>query len=282
MIQPLAFVVLLLLLSPAAVAQPATRPAGEGYAMAEAVSYRPELAAADDYAAEMCVVDVYYPTDVENFPTIVWFHGGGLTGGHREIPEHLKNQGFAVVGVEYRLSPKVKTPAWIEDAAAAVAWTFEHIDDYGGDPEAIYVAGHSAGAYLTSMIGLDKRWLAEHDIDANRIAGLIPYSGHAITHFTIRGERGIPGEQAVVDDLAPLYHVRTDAPPLVLITGDRDRELLGRYEEVAYFARMMQIAGHQHTELHELQGFDHGTMVAPAHHLLVRWVKENEQRKARE
>jgi len=75
------------------------------------------------------------------------------------------------------------------------------------------------------MVGLDKRWLKVHDIDANKIAGLIPFSGHAITHFTIRKERGITGIQPIVDDLAPIYHVRPDASPLLLITGDRELEL---------------------------------------------------------
>ncbi len=266
---------LFLLMSPAALAQPTTRPADEEYAVAESVAYRPNLE--DEYAKEMCVLDVYYPTGVENFATIVWFHGGGLTGGERHVPEHLKNQGFAVVSVDYRLSPKVKSPVWIEDAAAAVAWTFENIEQFGGDPAAIYVAGHSAGGYLASMVGLDKSYLAAHGIDANRIAGLAPYSGHAITHFTVRAERGIPGEQPVVDALAPLFHVRANAPPMLLITGDRDVELLGRYEEVAYFARMMKIAGHEQTELHELQGFDHGSMVEPGHHLLLRWLRARER-----
>ncbi len=73
------------------------------------------------------------------------------------------------------------------------------------------MSGHSAGGYLASMVGLDKRWLARHGVDADQIAGLIPFSGHAITHFTIREERGLPGTQPVVDDLAPLYHVRAAA-----------------------------------------------------------------------
>ena len=77
------------------------------------------------------------------------------------------------------------------------------------------------------MVGLDKRWLKDRDIDANRIAGLIPFSGHTITHFTVRKERGIDGTQPVVDDLSPLFHVRSDAPPLLLITGDREMEMLG-------------------------------------------------------
>ena len=71
-------------------------------------------------------------------------------------------------------------------------------------------------------------------MDANDIAGLIPFSGHTITHFTVRKERGIPGTQPIIDEMAPLYHVRADCPSLVLITGDRNKEMLGRYEENAY------------------------------------------------
>lgn len=228
----------------------------------------------DEYMEERCRLDIYYPTGVADFPTVVWFHGGGLKGGERYIPDALKNQGIAVVAVNYRLYPKVTCPAYIEDAAAAVAWVFNNIRNYGGSPDLIFVSGHSAGGYLTSMIGLDKRWLAVYNIDADRIAGLFPFSGHAITHFTIREERSIPGEQPIVDEFAPLYHVRPDAPSLVLITGDRNLELLGRYEENAYFMRMMLVAGHQNTTLHELQGFDHGGMVAPACLLLLKHIRD--------
>jgi acetyl esterase/lipase len=174
------------------------------------------------------------------FSTIIWFHGGGLTGGNKFIPGQLKNKGVAVVAVNYRLYPEVKAPVYIEDAAAATAWVFHNIGKYGGSAKRIFVSGHSAGGYLTSMIGMDHRWLKKHDIDCNRIAGLIPYSGHTITHFTVREERGIDGKQPVIDELAPLFHVRADAPPLLLITGDRELEMLGRYEENAYFWRMIK------------------------------------------
>ena len=227
-----------------------------------------------EYAKARCRLDVYHPTDRKDFPTVVWFHGGGLTGGNRSVPEGLKKQGIAIVAANYRLSPQVKAPVYIEDAAAAVAWTFQNIEKYGGNPDKIYVAGHSAGGYLTSMVGLDKRWLAAHDIDANRIAGLIPYSGQCITHFTIRAERGISDKQPVVDEYAPLFHVRPDAPPLLLITGDREMELVGRYEETAYLWRMMKIVGHTRTELRELEGFGHGDMADPGHHLLLRYVRQ--------
>ncbi|MFK7922730.1 MAG: alpha/beta hydrolase, partial [Bacteroidia bacterium] len=184
--------------------------------------YSDSLRGTDDYLAERCVLDVYYPENVKAYPTVVWFHGGGLKAGNKSIPEALKNQGMAVIAVNYRLYPKIKAPVYIEDAAAAVAWAFKHIADYGGDPDLIFISGHSAGGYLASMVGLDKSWLAKYDIDANEIAGLIPFSGHTITHFTVREERGIKGTQPILDELAPLYHVRADAPPLLLITGDRE------------------------------------------------------------
>lgn len=226
----------------------------------------------DKYIASQCTLDMYYPKGAKNFATIIWFHGGGITGGTKEIPKALMEKGYAVLGVEYRLSPKVKAPAYIEDAAAAVAWAFEHITSYGGNTDLLFISGHSAGGYLGMMITLDKKYLDKYHIDANRIAALIPFSGQAITHYTIRNERGIKDTQPVIDVYAPLYHVRSDAPPMLLITGDREKELLGRYEENAYLNRMMKLAGHKRTTLYELQGFDHGGMAEPAFPLLLKEV----------
>ncbi|OFX51597.1 MAG: lipase [Bacteroidetes bacterium GWB2_41_8] len=224
----------------------------------------------DDYMKERCKLDIYFPENVDSFITVVWFHGGGLTGGEKHIPERLKNHKLAVIAVNYRLSPKVKSPAYIDDAAAAVAWTFNNIGKYGGDPKKIVVSGHSAGGYLASMIGLDKKYLAAYGIDANSIQKLVPFSGQMITHFEIRKERGIPEKQPVVDEFAPQFHVRADAPPLYLITGDRELEMLGRYEENAYMWRMMKISGHKKTFLSEFDGFDHGGMAGPGFDLLLK------------
>lgn len=245
---------------------------GSAYRTVEGILYR-ESGELTDYMRERCRLDVYVPERAKGFATVVWFHGGGLTAGNRSIPAGLKEQGIAVVAANYRLNPQVSSPAYVEDAAAAVAWTVKHIEEFGGDPSLVFVSGHSAGGYLTSMIGLDARWLEAHQLHPNQLAGLIPYSGHTITHFTVRAERGIDGKQPVVDDMAPLFHVRKDAPPLLLITGDRELEMLGRYEENAYLWRMMQVAGHQRTTLYELDGYNHGQMAEPAHPLLVRFVK---------
>jgi acetyl esterase/lipase len=236
----------------------------------------------DNYINDRCVLDIYYPKSTKNFATIVWFHGGGLTGGSKEIPDALKNKGFAIIGVSYRLSPRVKAVKCIEDAAAAIAWAFNTIANYGGDTSQIFVSGHSAGAYLALMNGLDKKWLQKEGIDANKIAGLIPFSGQCITHFEIRRENGIPEKQPTIDAFAPLYHVRADAPPLLLITGDRELEMLGRYEENAYMERMMKLVGHKETKLFELDGYGHG-MTEPGFPLLVnevnRIIKEKQPKK---
>ena len=240
-----------------------------GYKVKENILYRTgELT---PYAEEQCRLDLYYPAK-KDFATVVWFHGGGLKSGKRKVPTELREKGLAVVAVSYRLHPKVKSPTYVQDAAAAVAWTFQNIEELGGNKTKIFVSGHSAGGYLTSMIGLDKRWLAEFDVDADDIAGLIPFSGHTITHFTVRAERGIDGKRPIIDDMAPLYHVRDDCAPLILITGDRELEMLGRYEENAYLWRMMQVVKHPRTELHELDGFNHGQMAEPAFSILFRFV----------
>ncbi|MBT5507955.1 MAG: alpha/beta hydrolase fold domain-containing protein, partial [Flammeovirgaceae bacterium] len=83
----------------------------------------------DAYTLERCVLDIYLP-ETTDFATVVWFHGGGLTFGNKFIPEGLKKQGIAVVAVNYRLYPKVKSPMYIDDAAAAVAWVFKNIASY--------------------------------------------------------------------------------------------------------------------------------------------------------
>ena len=99
------------------------------------IHYYPEkVRQGDGYIDERCVLDIYYPKKSEGFATIVWFHGGGLKSWHKEIPEALKEEGFCIVGVNYRLHPHVKSPAYVQDAAAAVSWVFKNIENWGGGP----------------------------------------------------------------------------------------------------------------------------------------------------
>jgi len=244
------------------------------------ISYYEGDAKHDARVYERCKLDVYYPEGKQGYATIIWFHGGGLTGGNKELPEALKNQGVAVVSVGYRLSPAASVDGIIEDAAAAIAWVKRHIAEYGGSERLIFVSGHSAGGYLGMMTVLDKSYLQKYGIDADGIAGLIPFSGQAITHFTRRKELGIEETQPTVDRLSPLFHVRKEAPSIVLITGDRELEMLGRYEENAYLARMLKIVGHADVQLLELQGYGHD-MQFPAFPLLLKEVKSRAEKNSR-
>jgi acetyl esterase/lipase len=247
----------------------------QDYDFIQDIQYQSDLN--DSYLVKRSKLDIYYPRNVEKFPTVIFFHGGGLRAGNKNIPQFLKEKKIAVVAPNYRFSPKVKAPKYIEDAAASVAWVFNNIEKYGGDKNLIFVSGNSAGGYLTSLIGLDKKYLAKHNIDANDIAGLIPVTGHAITHFTVRDEMGIDALKPVIDDFAPLYHVRPDAPPILLLTGNRELELLGRYEENAYLMRMLKLSGHKEVEHLEFDGYGHGISI-PAMPVLLRKVNQLTER----
>ena len=230
----------------------------------------------DAYTEKMCRLDVAYEEGAKDRPVIVWFHGGGLTGGWRHIPEELLRDGAVVVGVGYRFVTEVSLPETIDDAAASVDWVLKNISKYGGDLSKVYLAGHSAGGYLVSMLGLNKEYLAKYGIDPDKqIKTLVPYSGQVITHFAQRQKQGIANLTPTIDQFAPLYFVRGDAAPMLIISGDRELEIFGRYEENAYFVRMLRLNGHKSVTFLEVDGFDHGDMAAPAHLLLLKYIRNS-------
>ncbi|CAN5886680.1 alpha/beta hydrolase [soil metagenome] len=202
-----------------------------------------------DYEKERCKLDVYLPIGKSNFATVVWFHGGGLIEGSKEstkkpgIASSLAQAGIAVINVNYRLSPKATYPAYIEDSAAAVAWTLSHIAEYGGDVKKVFIGGHSAGGYLTLMVGLDAHYLKDLGVELSSVAGLIPVSPQTMTHYTVREERGIGKYTITADEAAPVFHVRKDTPPILVLYADND--MAARAEEGAYFVAIMKGAGNQ-------------------------------------
>lgn len=224
----------------------------------------------DAYSQERLKLDISYPANTDlSLPVIIWFHGGGLTGGEKFLPDELQEKGFVVIAPNYRLIPRVGVNECIDDAAEAVAWTFANVESFGGDASKIFVSGHSAGGFLTSMVGLDKSRLEKYGIDADTIAGLFPYSGQVITHFSDRSQKGIGELTPWIDANAPLFHVRSGTPPYIIITGDAERELYGRYEENLYMWRMMKLNGNKDVKIFKLDGFDHGEMAVPAHKILI-------------
>ena len=213
-----------------------------------------------DYERTRCKLDVYAPTGAKDLPCVVWFHGGGLTGGNnkgaKEGGHALAAEGVILAAVNYRFSPMATYPAYVEDAAASVAWMKQHAGEYGVDPKRIFVAGHSAGGYLAAMVGADERWLKPYALTLHDIAGVIPMSGQMATHYTIREERGLAKTAILIDEAAPLNHAGKDTPPWLVLYAEKDMSLRG--DENRYFAAALKAAGHKQVEIREMAGYDHG------------------------
>ena len=216
----------------------------------------------DAYETQRCKLDVYAPADARDLPCMVWFHGGGLTGGGKAddttvaVCRAMANEGWVVAAVNYRLSPAAKYPAYVEDAAASVAWMLKNAGKYGGNSKRVFVAGHSAGGYLAAMVTMDERYLAAQGAKPGELAGVIPISGQMMTHYTIREERGLPKAQIIVDDAAPIHFTREKTPPLLILYAETDMTLRG--EENRYFAAALTAAGNRNVALREIAGHDHG------------------------
>ena len=178
---------------------------------------------------EQCKYDVYLP-DTDNFSTVVFFHGGGLIGGEKgserfqNIGKGFVKYGYAFVSVEYRMYPNAKFPDYLEDAASAVAHVKNTIKQYGGNDK-IYVSGASAGAWLSTMICLDKKYLAKHGIDSEEINGWIIDSSQMTAHFNVLKFEQNEDERAQrINEYAPLFFVneKTAFSKMLLFFYDQD------------------------------------------------------------
>ena len=168
-------------------------------------------------------MDIFFP-EVEEFFTIVYFHGGGLIEGDKgdshEFVKHLTELGFAVATANYSLLTEKKFPECVKDAARAVKYVKDNIKSKG-----ILVMGQSAGAYLTLMLCLNREYLKEVGIDNKDIVAWISDAGQPTTHFNIlKYERGLDPLLQRVDEAAPLYYVNKDTyfSHLLLVTYECD------------------------------------------------------------
>lgn len=138
---------------------------------------------------EVCKLDVYLP-EKENFTTVIYFHGGGLemhgrNGEHTiAIAESFVKQGYAFVSADYRIYPNAKAPDFIRDAAEAVAFVKQEIAKWGGNGEML-ISGQSAGAWLSLMLCMDRKYLHEVGIDSTEICGWIIDSAQTTAHFNV-------------------------------------------------------------------------------------------------
>jgi len=159
-------------------------------------------------------------------PVVVFFYGGGWRSGsktlYRYVAKALARRGYVAVLPDYRVYPPAHYPDFLHDGAQAVRWVKDNVQEFGGDPQKIFLMGHSAGAHIAAMLAVDPTWLHEVGLNPGRdIAGLIGISGpydflplkDEILQIIFGGNR--PQTQ-------PIYHVAPGAPPALLLTGDKD------------------------------------------------------------
>ena len=230
------------------------------------IAYKDDVISQTPYEQERCKLDLTVPVGGKGFATYVWFYGGGLKNGAKdlrseycaEIRQSLAQAGVAVVTPDYRLSPKVKYPAYVDDAAAAFAWTVKHIAEHGGDPRKVFIGGHSAGATLALLVGMDADRLKPHGLTLGSVAGIAQVSAQVLTHYTIREERGQPRYAITSDEAAPAFYIRKTLPPILTIYAQHD--MLSRAEENQFFVTTLKAAGHAENYSLRVDDRDHGTV----------------------
>jgi acetyl esterase/lipase len=173
-------------------------------------------------------LDVCRPKTATAAPVIVFFYGGGWRSGskstYRYVAKALARRGYVAVVPDYRIYPQVLYPDFLDDGARAVRWAKDNAQKFGGDPEKLFLMGHSAGAHIAAMLAIDASWLKTVELLPGRdIAGLIGLSGpydflplRDPTLAVIFGGANRPETQ-------PINHVTPGAPPALLLTGGKDR-----------------------------------------------------------
>jgi acetyl esterase/lipase len=217
-------------------------------------------------AGERHLLDIYRPKgDAARAPVIVFFYGGNWVRGERKdyafVGRALAARGFVVVVPDYRLYPQVGYPDFLDDAAEATAWTKKRIVEYGGDPQRIYLMGHSAGAYNAAMVALDERWLGRYGLRPDFLRGWIglagPYDFLPVQNRTARPVFHFPDTLA---DSQPINHVSASAPPALLIAANKD-SLVNPVRNTGGLAARLRSAGVPVREMY-YDGVGHATLVA--------------------
>ncbi len=174
-------------------------------------------------------LDVYAPkARIAGRPVVVFFYGGSWDSGERGnyawVGQALAGQGYVAMVADYRLYPEARWPDFLRDGALAVRWAKDHAAAYGGEPSRLVVMGHSAGAYNAIELAVDRRWLESVGMDPGRdLRAAVGLSG-PYDFLPLKSERlkTIFGPEAGRPDTQPINHVDGRAPPLLLVTGDRD------------------------------------------------------------
>lgn len=173
-------------------------------------------------------LDVYVPAPKPvRAPVVVFFYGGRWSGGTREfyrfVGQALVSRGYVAVIADYRIYPEVKFPAFVEDGAQAVRWAREHAGEYGGDPEKLFVMGHSSGAHIAAMLALDPQYLQAVGGRRDWLAGMIGLSGpYDFLPLTDDDLKDMFGPPLRYPQSQPINFVDGKNSPMLLLHGRTD------------------------------------------------------------
>lgn len=174
-------------------------------------------------------LDIYAPPAIEgNAPVVVFLYGGSWKRGqkaqYRFVGEALADRGFVAVLPDYRVYPEARFPDFVEDAARSLSWVADNIDGWGGDPDRLFLMGHSAGAHIAALLTLDERYAAAADLPEDAIKGTIGLAGpYAFDPLAYRSIRPIFDHLNEPDDARPVSFVDGTEPPMLLLHGADDR-----------------------------------------------------------
>jgi acetyl esterase/lipase len=234
-------------------------------------------------------LDVYWPPDVEGkqLPVLLFVHGGSWNWGDKTlyplVGARFTARGFVVVVINYSLYPEASFPAFVEDAAAAIAWTARHIDAYHGDPGRLFIAGHSSGGHILSLVALDDRYLAAHGLTRHALRGLVAISAptdlaalqrHLEAHpdvASVENLQAVMGGAGALPQADPIRRVDGRGPPILLLHGVDDTTV--PIAIARNFASALKAAGAR-VELREYDRTDHFS-------ILLDGVRDDARRPAR-
>ena len=218
-----------------------------------------------EYADGRDRLDVFMPAEKSNSPVIVFLHGGGLLIGDKDqgvaVAKALVPRGIGVVAPNYRLSPGVAHPAHVQDAAAAFAWTIEHIANYGGDPKRVYLAGHSAGAYMATLLALNDSYLRKVGLPESSVRGTIAISPFLyVEEVAPDRPKSVWGSDASTwREASPTSHLGSRRPPLLFVYADGDAEW--RRGQIERAVAALKAAGQERVEVIEIQDRNHLSII---------------------
>lgn len=229
------------------------------------------------------LLDVYQPAGAEEAPVVLFFHGGGLLAGDKSLAAHLgqrlAREGFVTVSANYRLSPAVSHPVHVRDAARTVAWVRDNIAGFGGSPDRVVLAGHSAGAWLAALLATDPRWLEERGLSRASLAGVVPISGFFhLPRLAPERPKSVWGENPEVWRRAsPARHVDEGVPAMLLIHAEGDtgarrkesRDFAAELEDAGVDVRGLEVPDRDHRSIFFLMG----TPDDPATEALIQFVR---------